>query len=250
MDAETQFRREREQNILAMNRDKNTKRIGRLFLDHVMDYKYGYYFTWMGRPIIQNPQDMVMLQERIMELRPDLIVETGIAHGGSLIFSASMLELLDSFGPDPLIPREVVGIDIDIRPHNRSAIEAHPMSRRIRMLEGSSTAPEIVEQVYAIARAHKKTMVLLDSCHTHEHVLAELECYAPLVSVGSYIVVYDTIVEFADQEYADRPWKKGNNPYTAAQAFLRGHSEFVRDDTAEEKCVLTVCPGGWLRRVR
>ena len=147
MDAVAEFRKEQEENIRAMTQDRNTKRIGRLFLDHVTDYKYGYYFTWMGRPIIQYPQDMVVLQELIMSVQPDLIIETGIAHGGSLIFSASMLELLDCFAPDPQIKREVLGIDIDIRPHNRAAIEAHPMYRRITMLEGSSIAPEIMEQV-------------------------------------------------------------------------------------------------------
>lgn len=250
MDAVAEFRKEQEENIRAMTQDRNTKRIGRLFLDHVTDYKYGYYFTWMGRPIIQYPQDMVVLQELIMSVQPDLIIETGIAHGGSLIFSASMLELLDCFAPDPQIKREVLGIDIDIRPHNRAAIEAHPMYHRITMLEGSSIAPEIMEQVYKMAKSHSNIMVLLDSCHTHEHVLSELELYAPLVSLGSYLVAYDTIVEFEDKTHEDRPWGKGNNPYTAVQEFLGHHPEFQVDESIENKSVLTSCPGGWLKRIK
>ena len=250
MEDVTEFYKEQEQNIEAMTRDRNTRRIGRLFLDHVTDYKYGYYFTWMGRPIIQYPQDMVVLQELIMSIQPDLIIETGIAHGGSIIFSASMLELLDCFNPNSKIKREVIGIDIDIRAHNRAAIEAHPMYSRITMLEGSSTAPEIVQQVYKLAEPHAKTMVLLDSCHTHEHVLSELELYAPLVSLGSYLVAYDTIVEFEDKTYDNRPWGKGNNPYTAVQQFLSQNPQFSLDETIENKSVLTSCPGGWLKRIQ
>lgn len=250
MDAVAEFHREQEENIKAMTADRNTKRIGRLFMDHVTDYKYGYYFTWMGRPIIQHPQDMISLQELIMTVKPDLIIETGIAHGGSLIFSASMLELLDCFEPNPEIKREVLGIDIEIRPHNRTAIEAHPMFRRITMLEGSSIAPEIVQQVKDIAQKHKTIMVLLDSCHTHDHVLAELELYSPLVTVGSYLVAYDTLVEFEDKSHADRPWGKGNNPYTAVKQFLPQHPEFELDESIENKSVLTSCPGGWLKRIK
>jgi len=247
-DAVALFQQEKEENIRAMTLDKNTKRIGRLFMDHVTDYKYGYYFTWMGRPIIQHPQDIVALQEVIMEVRPDLIIETGIAHGGSLILSASMLELLDICAPLDDIRREVVGIDIEIRPHNRTAMEAHPMYRKITMLEGSSIAPDIVEQVRAIASKHKVILVLLDSCHTEDHVLREMELYGPLVSVGSYLVVYDTLVEFEDKTHVDRPWGKGNNPYTAVQVFMRTHNEFSVDESIEQKIVITSCPGGWLRR--
>lgn len=247
-DAVAQFHREQEENIRAMTQDKNTKRIGRLFMDHMTDYKYGYYFTWMGRPIIQHPQDIVALQEVIMEVQPDLIIETGIAHGGSLILSASMLELLDIAAPLDNMKREVVGIDIEIRPHNRAAIEAHPMYRKITMLEGSSTDAEIAAAVREIARQHKTIMVLLDSCHTAEHVLREMELYGPLVSVHSYLVVYDTLVEFEDKPHTDRPWGKGNSPYTAVQEFLQTHDEFTVDEAIEQKIVVTSCPGGWLRR--
>lgn len=249
-DAVAQFQKEKEQDIRAMTADKNTKRIGRLFMDHVTDYKYGYYFTWMGRPIIQHPSDIVALQEIIMEVQPDLIIETGIAHGGSLILSASMLELLDIFAPNSDVCREVVGVDIEIRPHNRSAIEAHPMFRKITMLEGSSTAEDIVAKVYAIAKHHKKVLVLLDSCHTEEHVLQEMELYGPLVSAGSYLVVYDTLVEFEDKPHTDRPWDKGNNPYTAVQRFLATHADFELDALIEQKYVVTSCPGGWLKRIQ
>lgn len=249
-DAVAQFHREQEENIRSMTQDKNTKRIGRLFMDHVTDYKYGYYFTWMGRPIIQHPQDIVALQEIIMEVQPDLIIETGIAHGGSLILSASMLELLDIAAPLDGLKREVVGVDIEIRPHNRAAIEAHPMSRKITMLEGSSTDPNIVETVKGIAKDHKAVMALLDSCHTADHVLREMELYGPLVSVGSYLVVYDTLVEFEDKPHDDRPWRKGNSPYTAVQEYLRTHDGFIVDEAVEQKIVITSCPGGWLKRLQ
>lgn len=249
-DAVAQFHREQEENIRSMTQDKNTKRIGRLFMDHVTDYKYGYYFTWMGRPIIQHPQDIVALQEIIMEVQPDLIIETGIAHGGSLILSASMLELLDIAAPLDGLKREVVGVDIEIRPHNRAAIEAHPMFRKITMLEGSSTDPNIVETVKGIAKGHKAVMVLLDSCHTADHVLREMELYGPLVSVGSYLVVYDTLVEFEDKPHDDRPWRKGNSPYTAVQEYLRTHDGFIVDEAVEQKIVITSCPGGWLKRLQ
>lgn len=250
MDAVAQFQKEKEENIRAMTADPETERLGRQFFDHIYNYKYGYYFTWMGRPIIQIPQDMVTLQEAIMSVQPDLIIETGIAHGGSLIYSASMLELLDACHPGDGVKREVVGVDIEIRPHNRAAIEAHPMYKRITMLEGSSIDPEIVARVRDIAREHRTVMVLLDSCHTHEHVLEELRLYTPMVSVGSYAVVYDTLVEFTDHVYPDRPWGKGNNPYTAVQAFLKENDRFEVDKSYDEKSVITSCPGGWLKRVR
>lgn len=177
-----------------------------------------------------------------------MVIETGIAHGGSLILSASMLELLDIAAPLSEIKREVVGIDIEIRPHNRVAIEAHPMYRKITMLEGSSTDGDIVAAVREIARQHKTVMVLLDSCHTADHVLREMELYGPLVTAGSYLVIYDTLVEFEDKPHTDRPWGKGNSPYTAVQKFLRTHKEFTVDEAIEQKIVITSCPDGWLRR--
>lgn len=239
-----QYEREKAEDIRRMADDLDVKDAANTFLEKTIPYHYTYYSSWMGRPIIQLPQDILAMQEVIMSVKPTLIIETGIAHGGSLVFSASMLELL---GGD----REVVGIDIDIRPHNRKAIEAHPMYKRISMLEGSSIDTEIVQRVREIAQRHESILVCLDSCHTHDHVLAELNAYGPLVTIGSYAIVCDTIVEFNPSCVSDnRPWGKGNNPYTAVQAFLKEHPEFETDRSYEDKNILTDHPGGWLRRVR
>ena len=218
-----------------------------------------YNFDWLGRPIIQTPQDIVVMQELIWSVKPDLIIETGIAHGGSLIFSASMLALLDLCEAaekgtvlDPARPaRKVVGVDIDIRAHNRGAIEAHPLASRIEMIQGSSIAPATVAQVREIASGYKRVMVCLDSSHTHDHVLAELEAYAPLASVGSYCVVFDTIVEdLPDDMFPDRPWSPGNSPKTAVKSYLARHPNFEIAKEIHDKLVLTAAPDGFLRRTR
>lgn len=220
--------------------------------------KYSYNFSWMGRPIIQYPQDMVAMQELIWSVRPDLVIETGIAHGGSLILNASILALLDITDAieagttlDPATPkRNIVGIDIDIRSNNRSAIEAHPMSNRIEMIEASSIAPDTVSQVQSIAAKHERVMVFLDSNHTHDHVLQELNAYAPLASSGSYCVVFDTIIEdFPEEMYPERPWGPGNNPKTAVWEYLKKHPEFEVDKSLQDKLLITVAPGGYLKRV-
>jgi len=220
--------------------------------------RYSYAFTWLGRPIIQYPQDIVAIQELIWAARPDLIIETGIAHGGSLILSASLLALLDLCDAsdagttvDPRnSPRRVIGIDIDIRSHNRAAIEAHPLAPRIEMIEGSSIGPDVVAAVSDRAKNFSSVMVLLDSNHTHEHVLAELEAYAPLVTPGSYCVVFDTIVEHMPKSmFPDRPWGPGNNPKTAVHAFLAEHPEFTIDADILNKLLITVAPDGYLKRV-
>jgi cephalosporin hydroxylase len=211
--------------------------------------KYSYNFSWMGRPVIQYPQDMIAMQELIWRVQPDLIVETGIAHGGSLIFSASMLELNAACGGPK--DAEVVGVDIDIRAHNRAAIEAHPMFRRITMIQGSSIAEDIVAQVHAKARGRKKILVCLDSNHTHEHVLGELQAYAPLTSVDSYCVVFDTFVEDLPAEASgERPWGPGDNPKTAVWAYLKAHPEFEVDTSIDHKLLISVAPQGYLKRVR
>jgi cephalosporin hydroxylase len=213
-----------------------------------LEPQYSYNFSWLGRPVIQYPQDIIAMQELIWSIQPDLIIETGIAHGGSLIFSASMLELNAACGG----PRdaEVLGVDIDIRAHNRAAIEAHPMSKRIAMIQGSSIEPEIIEQVKDRAGARQRIMVCLDSNHTHEHVLAELRAYAPLISVGSYCVVFDTIIEdIPDGAFADRPWGPGNNPKTALLEYLMAHPEFEIDKQMNSKLLISVAPDGYLRRV-
>lgn len=219
------------------------------FMNASIAAKYSYNFSWLGRPIIQYPQDIVAMQELIWTLQPELIVETGIAHGGSLIFSASMLELNAACG-GPADAR-VVGIDIDIRAHNKEAIEAHPMFRRITMIEGSSVAADVVEKVRAMVSGRKSVLVCLDSNHTHAHVLAELEAYAPMTTVGSYCVVFDTIVEDLPAALSfDRPWGPGDNPKTAARQYLAAHPEFEIDHRVDAKILIGVAPHGYLRRVR
>lgn len=213
--------------------------------------RYSYHFSWLGRPIIQYPQDIVAMQEIIFSVQPDLIIETGIAHGGSLILYASLLELNAMCGGPQAA--HVLGVDIDIRAHNRSAIEAHPMYQRgrITMFEGSSIASDMVEKIKNFAKPYQRVMVLLDSNHTHEHVLAELEAYAPLTAVGSYCVVFDTVVEHMPEDaFIDRPWGKGNNPMTAIDAYLKKHSEFEIDTMMDAKLLISVAPRGYLRRVQ
>jgi cephalosporin hydroxylase len=221
--------------------------------------KYSYQFSWLGRPIVQYPQDIVAVQELIFEIKPDLIIETGIAHGGSLVLSASLLAMLDYADAverkellDPAKPkRKVLGVDIDIRAHNKAAIDAHPMRSRIDMIQGSSIAPEIIAQVKEHAKSAKRVLVFLDSNHTHDHVLAELEAYARLASVGSYCVVFDTIVEdLPDDTYPDRPWSKGNNPKSAVWQYLKSHPEFEIDKQIDEKIQISVAPDGFLKRLR
>lgn len=229
----------------------------RAFTESSIAAKYSYNFIWLGRPIIQYPQDIVAMQELIWKVKPDLIVETGIAHGGSLILSASMLALLDycdAVGSGKMLDpqatrRRVLGVDIDIRVHNRAAIEAHPMSHRIDMIQGSSTAPEIIAKVHQAAAGYKRVMVFLDSNHTHAHVLAELDAYASLVSSESYCVVFDTFIEdLPAGMYPDRPWDVGDNPKTAVREFLSRNHDFEVDKDLEAKLLITVAPGGYLRR--
>lgn len=229
----------------------------RVFMRESTMPKYSYNFFWLGRPIIQYPQDIVAMQELIWEIKPDLIIETGIAHGGSLVFSASMLAMLDmceaieekkSIDPSQS-KRKVLGIDIDIRSHNREAIEAHPMASRIQMIQGSSISPEIIDQVHSIAAHYPKILVCLDSNHTHEHVLEELNAYAPLVTKGSYCVVFDTIVEDLPKEmFPDRPWGPGNNPKTAVFEFLKTNPEFEIDKSIDNRVLISVAPDGFLKR--
>ncbi|HEX4232778.1 MAG TPA: cephalosporin hydroxylase family protein [Caldimonas sp.] len=245
----TPFEREVAERIESNAKDASLQEAASEFMRASIAPQYSYNFSWLGRPIIQYPQDIVAMQELIWTLQPELIVETGIAHGGSLIFSASMLELNAACG-GPKDAR-VVGIDIDIRAHNRSAIEAHPMVRRITMLEGSSVAPEIVAAVRKMAGGKKSVLVCLDSNHTHDHVLAELEAYAPLTTVGSYCVVFDTIVEDLPKSLSgERPWGPGDNPKTAVREYLASHAEFEIDRAIDHKLLIGVAPEGYLRRVR
>jgi cephalosporin hydroxylase len=245
-------------NINRLAADKELRKRSIAWVRDSACHNYSYNFSWLGRPIIQYPQDMVAMQEIIWQVKPDLIIETGIAHGGSLIFSASMLALLEYCDAvekgevlNPGKPkRRVLGIDIDIRAHNRAAILEHPMSGRIDMIEGSSIAPEIISQVHAIAKDYQRILVCIDSMHTHDHVLTELETYAPLTSIGSYCVVFDTIIEdMPEGFFPDRPWDKGNNPKTAVWEFLKQHNEFEIDKQIENKLLITVAPDGFLRRI-
>ncbi len=239
----------------------NDLELQRQALDWAMkaaQHNYVFHFSWMGRPVIQYPQDLVAMQEILWSVKPDLIIETGIAHGGSLIFSASMLALLDLCDAmesgSPFDPkqsqRKVIGIDIDIRSHNRAAIENHPMASRIQMIQGSSIDDEVISEVRRLASGYKRVLVCLDSNHTHDHVLAELNAYAPLVSVGSYCVVFDTVVEdMPADSFADRPWGHGNNPKTAVWEYMKSHPEFAVDATIPNKLQITVAPDGYLKRI-
>lgn len=245
MDQIEKFKREKSENIKRMSSDKGIQAEALNFMVHAASYKYTYNFTWLGVPIIQYPQDIIALQEIIWNVKPDLIIETGIAHGGSLIFSASMLQLLGNDG-------QVLGIDIDIRAHNRKVIEEHPMANRISMIQGSSIDENTVRQVHEFAKNKKRILVILDSNHTHEHVLAELNHYSSLVSKDSYLIVFDTGVEDfpADYDWGGRPWGRGDNPKTAVWEFLKANSDFVIDEQIHSKLQITVAPDGFLKRIK
>jgi cephalosporin hydroxylase len=258
MNSISEFKKQVERNISALGEDQDLKRQACQWMIDGARHNYVYNFSWMGRPIIQFPQDIVAMQELIWSIKPDLIIETGIAHGGSLILSASLLAQLDmcdaieagiGFKPNES-RRKVLGVDIDIRSYNREAIETHPMASRIQMIQCSSISPETVELVKQVASGYERILVCLDSNHTHEHVMAELEAYALLTSVGSYCVVFDTLVEDCPPEmFADRPWGRGNNPKTAVWSYLKSHPEFVIDKNIHDKLMITVAPDGYLKRI-
>lgn len=219
------------------------------FHNEIVKAKYAYNFFWLGVPVLQAPQDLQALQEIIWEVKPDLIIETGIAMGGSLIFSASMLAILEACGE--IDKGDVLGIDIEIRPHNKEAILAHPLSKKITMIEGSSIDEGVIARVREFAKAKERVLVCLDSNHTHDHVLAELRAYAPLVSVGNYCIVGDTGIEdLPEGTTSGRPWGKGNNPKTAVWEYLKENSNFEIDKTMDSKLILTGSPDGYLKRVR
>ena len=230
-------------NIAKQGSDPNARARTLEWINAIAPHKYAYNFTWLGRPVIQFPQDLVAMQELIWRIRPEVVVETGVAHGGSLIFHASMLELL---GGD----RIVVGVDLEVRPHNRAEIERHPLARRLHLVEGSSIDESVVARVRGLIGPRRPTLVVLDSNHTHDHVLRELELYSPLVAQGSYIVVCDTLIEdMPEGSFPDRPWDRGNNPKTAVRAFLKTNKRFAVDREIENKLLITVAPEGWLKCV-
>lgn len=231
-------------NIQGLKEDTDVQALSRIWLREVTRHKYAYNFTWMGRPLIQLPQDMIAMHEIIWRVRPDLIIETGVAHGGSLIYYASLLELLGNDG-------RVIGIDIDIREHNRVELERHPMFKRLELIQGSSIEPSVADQVTRLAEGRKSVLVILDSNHTHDHVLNELRLYAPLVTKGSYLVVFDTLIEdMPDEFFADRPWGKGNNPKTAVREFMTTTDRFAIDKDIDAKLLITVALDGYLRCVK
>ena len=239
-----EFKQERSLDIRRMSQDEELKKKSLDWMIHADKYKYTYNFSWLGRPIIKFPSDIILMQEIIWDIKPDLIIETGIAHGGSIIFSASMLELIGGDG-------HVVAVDIDIRKHNRDEIEQHPLYKRITMFEGSSISDDIIHKIEKIAKNKETIMVFLDSLHTHEHVLKELEMYAKFVTVGSYIVLPDTFIEFFPRGYfSNRPWDVGNNPMTALREFLSRNDNFIVDQNISNKLMITEAFDGFLKRIK
>lgn len=241
------FENEVRENVKGMKADDDLQAFSRMWARAVARYRYAYNFRWLGRPIIQVPQDIVAMQELVFSVKPSVIIETGVAHGGSLVLNASLLELNGGDGV-------VIGVDVDIRAHNREALDAHPLRKRMHLVEGSSTAPDVVSRVCEIAADYTSrpgagpVLVSLDSDHTHEHVLAELRAYAPLVTKGSYIVVFDTLIEDLPEDlFEGKRWGKGNNPKTAVRSFLQDNPRFSVDDDIDAKLLITVAPGGWLR---
>jgi len=234
---------ERKKDMIKMSNDKTLRDISLDWMVRADQYKYTYNFTWMGVPIIKFPSDMIVQQELVWKLKPDLIIETGIAHGGSILFSASMMEL-------NMLPGEVVGVDIDIRKHNRKIIEKHPMYKRITMYEGSSVSKNIVNKVKRHTKNKKCVMVILDSLHSHKHVLQELKIYSKFVTKGSYIILPDTFIQFFPKGYYtnNRPWDVGDNPYTAMEEFLKKNKNFSIDKEISNKAVITETIDGYLKR--
>ncbi|HWT99114.1 MAG TPA: cephalosporin hydroxylase family protein [Terriglobales bacterium] len=244
MDDHSEFQELVNANIKALEKDQDLQALSRIWVRETSPHKYTYNFSWLGRPIIQFPQDIIAMQELIWTIQPQAIIETGIARGGSLIFHASMLELIGSDG-------FVIGIDIDIRQHNRAEIEKHRMSKRIRMIQGSSIDPTTIQTVTDAVAGLDRVLVILDSNHTHEHVLQELINYGPLVKRGGYLIVLDTIIEdMPENHFPDRPWGRGNNPKTAIHEFLKGNDRFTIDKSIENKLLITVAPDGYLKCVK
>jgi cephalosporin hydroxylase len=242
-DAEPNYRAEKQARITEFAVDDEFRQLSQQWRIAALQKKYMNNGSWLGRPIIQLPTDMIAIQELIWAIKPDVVIETGVAHGGSLILSASILELIGH--------GTVIGIDIDIRTHNRRAITEHKLAPRITLIEGSSIDPAVIAQVHEYTQTAQKVLVFLDSNHTHDHVFAELNAYAHLVSIGSYCVVFDTFVEDMPEDYVwtGRPWGKGNNPKTAVWAWLTQHPEFEIDRSIEDRLLITSAPDGFLRRV-
>lgn len=244
MDDRKEFVTQVVEEIQAMHSNKALHDVTASWMQASLPINYSYHFSWMGLPIIQYPQDIVAMQEIIWKTKPDCIIETGVARGGSAIFYASMMKMMD-------LPGIIIGVDIDIRPHNRESIEKHPLSSSIKLIEGSSVAPETVAEVKKLTKDKKRILVIFDSMHTHEHVLAELQAYSPLVTKDCYLVVFDTIVEdMPDNFFLNRPWGKGNNPKTAVHEFLKTTDRFILDSDIQTKLQITAAPDGYLKCIK
>jgi cephalosporin hydroxylase len=244
MDEIARFMAEVTQQVEGLTLDHDVQALSRIWVREIARHKYAYNFTWMGRPLIQFPQDMIAMQELVWATKPDLIIETGIAHGGSLVYYASLMEMMG-------LPGYVLGIDVDIREHNRAEIDVHPMRKRIEMIQGSSIAPDTVTAVSEHVKNKSSVMVVLDSNHTHDHVLQELQQYSPFVTLGNYVVVYDTLIDdMPAHMFSDRPWGPGNNPKTAVHEYLTTCSDFEINKSIQHKLLITAAPDGYLKRVR
>lgn len=245
------FNSEVKESIKNQSSNEKLKGASQKFLEESINSRYSYNFSWLGRPIIQYPQDLVALQEIIFNTKPDVIIETGIAHGGSLIFYASMLSLLDLLeGRDPSVSkRKVIGIDIEIRKHNLKAINEHPLRQKIDLIEGSSIDKKIFECVRKKLSNDNKVLVSLDSNHTEEHVYEELNLYANLVSKGSYCIVFDTIIQdLPSGSFPERPWDKGNNPKTAVEKWILENQDFEVCHSIDNKLLISCAPQGYIKR--
>ncbi len=237
------FYRQKRANIRALGADTDIRDLTKAWFRGVSKHRYSYHFSWLGIPIIQFPQDLIAMQEIIWSVKPDAIIETGVAHGGSLVFHASMLELI---GGDGI----VVGVDVEIRSHNRRAIESHPLSRRVKLVEGSSVDGRTIDQVEGLLLGKKNPLVILDSNHSSAHVLAELDLYQHFVKSGSYLLVLDTIIDDMPEEFSNgKPWGPDQGPKTAVHRFLRKTERFVIDQEYNDKLLISVAPDGFLRCV-
>ena len=239
------FNKEKIKAVKEMALDRSFKKKSIDWILQSIKHQYNYNFSWMGRPIIKYPNDIVVLQELIWKVKPDLIIETGIAHGGSIIFSASMLKMMN------VKNFKVIGIDIDIRKHNLKEILKHPMKKYIKLIEGSSIGEDVLKKVTTVAKKKKRIMVVLDSNHSEEHVFNELNLYSKFVSKNSYIVLPDTYIEFLPKNtFKNRPWNKGNNPYTALKKFLKTNKSFEIDDFISAKALITEAFSGYIKRIK
>lgn len=252
------FKKHRLKENIVMSTDKNLSKLSLDFLCESSKYNYSYNFDWLGVPIIQYPQDIISFQEIVWKIKPDLIIEFGIARGGSLIYSASLLALIDmcekkyfSLNDKKQTHRKVLGIDIDIRKHNKIEILKHPLSKNIKMIEGSSLDVKTINKVNEFSKSYKNILVCLDSNHTHHHVLEELNAYANLASINSYCLVFDTVIEDMPKVLNEnREWGPANSPKSAVKEFLKSNNNFIIDKTYQNKSLITSAPDGFLKKIR